>query len=68
MWLISGVSGFSFMTIVRKTSEFKDVGVFANKTFMALYFTFMFTATISSTVANGVEIIADYDQEDLHTV
>ena len=57
MWLLSIVSGFSFWKIKEKTQALHSIGVFADKTFMILYFTFMFSATIGSTINQGLELI-----------
>ena len=68
MWVISIVSGISFLVIERKTRDLEGIGVFANRRFMVLYFSFMFAATISTTISSSIEIFNDqHRDESKHT-
>ena len=64
MWLITIVVGISFAVIDRKTRELEGIGVFSNTRFMIFYFSFMFTATITTTVSSSIEIFNDVDRTD----
>ena len=68
MWIISIVSGISFLVIERKTRDLEGIGVFANRRFMVFYFSLMFAATISTTIASSIEIFNDKHRgESKHT-
>ena len=56
IWTLSLVSGYSFWKITKNTRQLEGVGIFADKNFMILYFSFIFCATMSSTIAQIIEI------------
>ena len=55
MWILTAVSGYSFLRIAHKTRQLEDVGIFANKKFMAAYFACICGSSVLDTI--GVSLL-----------
>ena len=56
-WVLSAFSGYSFWQIQNKTKEFECVGIFANKTFMVGYFSFIFACALLNTTGAVLNVL-----------
>ena len=64
MWLLSAISGYAMFKIFNKIKALKNVGIFTNTSFMALYFIFVFGSTVCDTIALILDEIERMNHED----